>query len=126
MRVFCGSGAFCPKKLCKVLFLGTDSPFLKMGTFCRKFAEDVLSQGTFCPRDILFKFLGRKIHRTFRQGTDCSVAESILKHVRDIALNFRKRSVSSSRGVRLKSEKRYCTATNEYLYSLVLLTSCGS
>jgi hypothetical protein len=35
-----------------------------MGTFCHNFAEDVLSQGRF-----ITKFLGRKIHRTFRPGT---------------------------------------------------------
>jgi hypothetical protein len=46
-----------------------------MGTFFRKFAEDVLSKDCFVPRTVLSqgrfitKFLGRKIHRTFRQGT---------------------------------------------------------
>jgi hypothetical protein len=50
--VFCGSGKFCPKKLCKVLFSGTDSPSLKKGTFCRKFAEDVLSKDCFVPRTV--------------------------------------------------------------------------
>jgi hypothetical protein len=68
-------GTFCPKKLCQVLFSGTDRPSLKMGMFCRKFAEDVLSKDFFVPRTVLSqgrfitKFLGRKIHRTFRQGT---------------------------------------------------------
>jgi hypothetical protein len=62
VKIFCGSGTLCSKKLCQVLFSGTDSPSLKMGMFCRqvlfsgtdspslkmgmfcrKFAEDVLS-----------------------------------------------------------------------------------
>jgi hypothetical protein len=74
VEVFCGSGMFCPKKLCKVLCSGMDSPSLKMGTYCRKFAEDVLSKDCFIPRTVLSqghfitKFLGQKIHRTFRPG----------------------------------------------------------
>jgi hypothetical protein len=63
---------FCPKKLCQVLFSGTDSPSLKM--FFRKFAEDVLSKDCFVPmavlsqRCLITKFLERKIHRTFPFG----------------------------------------------------------
>jgi hypothetical protein len=75
MRVFCGSGTLCPKRLCQVLFSGTDSPSLKMGMFCRKFVEDVLSKDCFVPRTVLSKgrfitkFLGWKFYRTFRSGT---------------------------------------------------------
>jgi hypothetical protein len=61
-------GTFCP-------FWQNTVHFLKMGTFGRKFAEDVLSKDCFVPRTVLSqgrfitKFLGRKIHRTFRSGT---------------------------------------------------------
>jgi hypothetical protein len=74
MRVFCGSGTFCPKIVPSFIFRDGQSS-LKMGTFCRKFAEDVLSKDCFVPRTVLSqeclitKFLGRKIHRTFRSGT---------------------------------------------------------
>jgi hypothetical protein len=72
---FCGSETFCPNNLYQVLFSGTDSPSLKMGTFYHKFAEDVLSKDCFVPRTglsqgrFITKFLGQKIHRTFRSGT---------------------------------------------------------
>jgi hypothetical protein len=46
----CGSGAFCPKN-CAALLSGVDSPSLKMGEFCRKFAEDEKFQGLLCPME---------------------------------------------------------------------------
>jgi hypothetical protein len=73
-----------------VLFSGTDSPSLKMGTVCRKVAEDVVTKDCFVPRTVLSqgrfstKFLGQKIHRTFGQSTG-----TILNSVQHMSIHFR-------------------------------------
>jgi hypothetical protein len=112
------------EKLCQVLFSGTDSPSLKMGMFCRKFVEDVLSKYCFVPRTVLSqgrfitKILGRKIHRMFHSGTFRQGAGSC-----GIGLYmYTVYSMFLLRGIQLTNVQRYLGSTVKMVLSYKIFT----